>query len=96
MSKPHFHFIGICGTAMGSVADVNAALADVSFTPAANYDQNTTISVSIDDVASSRIKISGFFPNHIWHGMCTGATASGSFFKAMPFGMAVYRSFFQQ
>ena len=36
-------------TVSGSVADVNTALAAVSFTPASDYDQNATISVTVND-----------------------------------------------
>src|SRR5690606_4677727 len=37
----------------GSVADVNAALAAVSFTPAANGDQDTTVTARIRDAAGA-------------------------------------------
>ncbi|WP_232315199.1 beta strand repeat-containing protein, partial [Oceanibaculum pacificum] len=39
-------------TVTGSVADVNAALAAVTFTPAANYDQGLTITTHIHDLAN--------------------------------------------
>ena len=40
-------------TVMGSVADVNAALAAVAFTPSANNDQNFTITTSVRDAANT-------------------------------------------
>jgi|GEM_PF-1558738 len=40
-------------TVTGSVADVNAALAAVAFTPAANWDQNVTITTRIRDANGS-------------------------------------------
>lgn len=40
-------------TVTGSNADVNAALAAVSFTPAANWDQNTTITTRVRDAANT-------------------------------------------
>ncbi|WP_229738472.1 beta strand repeat-containing protein, partial [Parapedobacter pyrenivorans] len=40
-------------TVTGSVADVNAALAAVAFTPSIDYDQNFTITTSVRDVAGT-------------------------------------------
>ena len=40
-------------TVAGSVSDVNAALAAVAFTPAANWDQDVTITTRIRDVAGT-------------------------------------------
>ena len=40
-------------TVAGSVADVNAALASVSFTPAANWDKTVTISTQVRDAANT-------------------------------------------
>ncbi len=42
-------FIGGVWTASGSIADVNALLASVVFTPAANYTDNFTIATRLDD-----------------------------------------------
>ena len=40
-------------TVTGSVADVNAALAAVSFTPASNWDQDVTIATHVEDAAGA-------------------------------------------
>jgi hypothetical protein len=42
-------FVGGVWTAAGAIADVNALLAGVTFTPAANFNSNFSIATSVDD-----------------------------------------------
>ncbi|MBF0193745.1 MAG: DUF4347 domain-containing protein, partial [Magnetococcales bacterium] len=48
-------FVGGVWTANGLVADVNTLLADVTFTPTADYDQNFTIATAITDGVAAAV-----------------------------------------